>query len=652
MSKLLWKPSQARVAASNMTAFMTRVNQHYTTTLVDYPHLHEWSVNHRPEFWSLLSEFYGLRWHHQPKSILENDQNMPGAEWFKDATLNYAEHLLTRRDHKPAIIFRGEQGQRRVISYLELYQQVAQVAAQLKQLGVTTGDRVAGYLPNCPEAIIAMLATASLGAVWTSCSPDFGWQGALDRFDQIKPKALFTVDGYFYNGKHIDIQDKVFQLIQNLNTLEQTIIISFANPDTKPPSLPNISVWQDWLNSSHSTPDLTFTPVPFNAPLCILYSSGTTGKPKCIIHSVGGTLLQHLKELGLHTDLKDDDVFFYFTTCGWMMWNWQVSALALGLTLVIYDGSPFYPTPAILFDIVETEDVSVFGTSAKYLSALQKQEVIPAQRHTLSALRTLLSTGSPLADDSFDYVYRDIKQDICLSSISGGTDIISCFALGCPILPVYRGELQCIGLGMDVVFMRNGDQAKVSEKGELVCRQNFPSMPIGFWDDPDRQKYHAAYFSQHPGQWSHGDFGEITEHGGVVIHGRADAVLNPGGVRIGTAEIYRQVEAIPEVLECIAVCQDWQGDSRIVLFVKLKPALSLSDDLVNTIKQTIRQNTTPRHVPAKVLQVNDIPRTRSGKIVEVAVRETIHDRPVKNTDALANPEALEYFKQREELLCD
>ncbi|MBU2711531.1 acetoacetate--CoA ligase [Zooshikella harenae] len=652
MSKLLWKPSQARVAASNMTAFMTRVNHHYTTTLVDYPHLHEWSIKHRPKFWSLLSKFYDIRWHQPPKAILENDHNMPGAEWFKGATLNYAEHLLSRRDHKPAIIFRGEQGQRSVISYHELYQQVAKVATKLKQHGITQGDRIVGYLPNCPEAIIAMLATASLGAVWSSCSPDFGWQGALDRFDQITPKVLFTADGYFYNGKHIDIQDKVSHLVQNLDCLVQTVVINFANPGAKPPTLPNISHWQDWLDTALPTPTLTFTPVPFNAPLYILYSSGTTGKPKCIIHSIGGTLLQHLKELGLHTDLKDDDVFLYFTTCGWMMWNWQVSALALGLTLVLYDGSPFHPTPSILFDIVETEDVSVFGTSAKYLSALQKQEVIPAQRHRLSALRTLLSTGSPLADDSFDYVYRDIKKDICLSSISGGTDIISCFALSCPILPVYRGELQCIGLGMDVVFMRNGDQAKVNEKGELVCRKSFPSMPIGFWNDPDQQKYHVAYFSQHPGYWSHGDFGEITAHGGVIIHGRADAVLNPGGVRIGTAEIYRQVETIPEVLECIAVCQSWQGDSRIVLFVKLKPELSLSDDLVNAIKLTIRQNTTPRHVPAKILQVSDIPRTRSGKIVEIAVRETIHDRPVKNTDALANPEALQYFKQREELLCD
>ena len=643
---ILWKPDTTTIKASNLQAFIQFVNKQFQTSTDDYDSLYQWSVKERADFWQALSEFYRVQFHTPASSILVNDA-MPGAHWFKDSQLNYAEHLLNRRDNKTAIIFRGESGLRRTLSYQELYDSVAKVQGGLLKAGIKKGDRIAAMMPNCPETLIMMLAVTALGAIWSSCSPDFGTQGVLDRFGQIEPKVLLACDGYFYNGKTIDTLNKIQEIEEQITSLEQVVITPFAE---KTPDLSALKKGQLLTNFiSAETTDVHFEPVPFNHPLFIMYSSGTTGVPKCIVHGHGGTLLQHLKELGLHTDLKQDDRIFYFTTCGWMMWNWLVSALAIGATVVLYDGSPFYPESKRLLDMAEEEQISVFGTSAKYIAALEKAGVKPIESHNLEHLKAILSTGSPLAHESFDYVYQDIKKDVRLSSISGGTDIISCFALGCPMLPVYRGELQCRGLGMDVQFVDDGGHSLVGRKGELTCQSSFPCMPVGFWNDPDHSKYKKAYFSQFENVWAQGDYGELSGHGGVIIHGRADAVLNPGGIRIGTAEIYRQVEKVEAVLESIAVAQQWQDDVRVILFVKLRPDIVLDEQLVDKIRTTIRKNTTPRHVPAMVLAVQDIPRTISGKIVELAVRDIIHNKPVANTEALANPEALNYFKDRKEL---
>ncbi|MGI2026141.1 acetoacetate--CoA ligase [Endozoicomonas acroporae] len=648
----LWIPDQNTITSSNLQAFINRVKEVTGLPLEDYSDLYQWSIEDRPAFWQRLAEFYRVQFHTQPSAPLIND-SMPGAQWFPDSTLNYAEHLLQQRDNKTALVFQGENGRRRTLSYRELYQSVAAAQQGLIAGGIKKGDRIAAFMPNCPETIILMLAATALGAIWSSCSPDFGIQGVLDRFGQIEPRLLLTVDGYFYGGKSIDCLAKTAQIQQNIPSLETTVVVPFANPEPDIGQIntlnknSNAILWADFCQPSSKS--VSIIPVEFNHPLFIMYSSGTTGVPKCIVHGHGGTLLQHLKELGLHTDLKAQDTIFYFTTCGWMMWNWLVSSLALGATVVLYDGSPFYPEPATLMDMAEAENVSIFGTSAKYIAALQKAGVKPASSHNFQHLKAILSTGSPLLHESYDYVFQEVKADVRLSSISGGTDIISCFALGCPILPVYRGELQCRGLGMDVHFVDTTGSSLTEAKGELVCQSSFPSMPVGFWNDPDGNKYHNAYFNEFAGVWAHGDYGELTRHGGVIIHGRADAVLNPGGVRIGTAEIYRQVEKVEEVLESIAVGQEWEDDTRIVLFVQLRDGVTLNDQLIRKIIQTIRSNTTPRHVPAKVLQVTDIPRTISGKIVELAVREVIHNRPVKNTDALANPDALDQFRQRQEL---
>ena len=649
MQKPLWTPSSARIAATRMEAFRLFVNQRHGLSLADYPALHAWSVAERALFWQAIVDFFDIRFSSQPECVLREGDAMPSAHWFPGATLNFAEHLLRRRDQHPALVAIGEDGSREQLSYAELAAHVAGLQQSLRSAGVGIGDRVAAFMPNTWQTVVGMLATTSLGATWSSCSPDFGTQGVIDRFGQIEPKVLIAAAGYLYAGKNLDLTDKLNEILPHLPSLQHLLIVPYSRSNTQASDFQcraPISLWREFYQPGGEP---SFTPVAFEQPLYILYSSGTTGVPKCIVHGVGGTLLQHAKELGLHTDLHADDCLFYYTTCGWMMWNWLVSGLALSATLVLFDGSPFHPHAERLIDLIDAENISIFGTSAKYLAALQKAGAKPGKSHRLARLKAILSTGSPLAHESFDYVYRDIKADLCLSSISGGTDIVSCFVLGNPVLPVWRGELQCKGLGMDVQVWDDAGQPVVKEKGELVCAKHFPSMPIGFWNDSDGAKFHAAYFATFPGVWAHGDYAEITEHNGLVIHGRSDAVLNPGGVRIGTAEIYRQVEKVPQVLESIAIGQDWQGDVRVVLFVRLREGVTLDDALQADIRQVIRTNTTPRHVPTKIVQVADIPRTISGKIVELAVRNVVHGKPVKNTDALANPQALALYRDLPEL---
>jgi acetoacetyl-CoA synthetase len=568
---------------------------------------------------------------------------MPGAQWFPEARLNFAENLLRARDDTDALVFWGEDRIKKRFSKKQLFDLVSRLAQALESVGVKKGDRVAGYLPNLPESIAATLATASLGAIWSSCSPDFGVQGILDRFGQIEPKVLFCADGYLYGGKQFETQEKVKEILTQLPSVKACVVLPYLGLSaTAGKSL------DDFIRP-FSARDIGFEQVEFNHPLYILYSSGTTGVPKCIVHGTGGTLLQHQKEHRLHSDVRPGDRLFYFTTLGWMMWNWLVSGLASGATLLLYDGSPTIARGRILFDFADAEGMTHLGTSAKFIDSLIKLKVTPRTTHKLPSLRAILSTGSPLLPESFDYVYAQVKADVCLSSISGGTDIVSCFVLGNPAGPVWRGEIQAKGLGMAVEVFNEQALPVRGEKGELVCTKPFPSMPVGFWNDPDGAKYHAAYFEKYPNVWRHGDWCEITEHGGIVIYGRSDTVLNPGGVRIGTAEIYRQVEQLEDVLESLVIGQDWEGDVRVVLFVKLKEGLSLSPELISSIKTQIKSNTTPRHVPAKILQVGDIPRTKSGKIVELAVRNVVHGYAVKNVEALANPEALEFFRNRAEL---
>ncbi|WP_168013024.1 acetoacetate--CoA ligase [Halomonas salinarum] len=647
MSTRLWQPSPDTIAATRMATLMRRIEAEHGVTLDDYATLHAFSIERLDAFWSLLWDEFGIIAEARGDRVLASPSAMPGARWFPDARLNFAENLLWRRDEHTALICCDERGRRQLVSYADLYRDVARLAQALKVRGVAPGDRVAGIVPNGRHAVIAMLASASLGAIWSSCSPDFGVHGLLDRFGQIEPKVLIAADGYTWTGKPIDIRDRVAEVVDAIASLETVVVFPFLDDDPDLAGIEGAIAWSRFLDNDADT--VVFTPLPFAHPLYILYSSGTTGTPKCIVHSAGGTLLQHLKEHRLHTDLSSDDVLFYYTTCGWMMWNWLVSGLATGLSLVLYDGSPFAPDPKSLWSLAEREGISVFGTSAKYLSACEKQGLRPAQRFDLGKLRALLSTGSALLPQSFDYVYDAIKQELMLASISGGTDIVSCFALGCPIRPVYRGQLQCRGLGMAVAVVDDDAQPVYGEKGELVCTRPFPSMPIGFWNDPGDARYREAYFSTFPGIWSQGDYAEITAEDGLIIHGRSDAVLNPGGVRIGTAEIYRQVEKVEEVLESLCIGQDWQDDVRVILFVRLRDGLTLDDALSERIRQTIRANTTPRHVPAKILQVADIPRTLSGKIVELAVRNVVHGRPVKNRDALANPDALRHFEDLPDL---
>jgi len=632
----LWTPSPERAAKTELARFMKLAGKS------SYAELHRWSVEQSADFWELVWRFGQVRGDPGGRRLI-NPQLMPGAKFFPEGKLNYAENLLRGRGASEAIVFWGEDRIKRRLTQKNFYDLVSRLAQALADAGVKKGDRVAGYLPNVPEAAAALLATASLGAVWSSCSPDFGVQGVLDRFGQIEPKILFCADGYLYNGKEFDSQEKVSQVLDSLPSVEECVVIDYVGA----PAAAGTSLYE--FIEPFEPADIPFAKVEFNHPLYILYSSGTTGVPKCIVHGTGGALLQHLKEHRLHSDVKLGDRLFYFTTLGWMMWNWLVSGLASEATLLLYDGSPFVGRGKVLFDLAEAEGMTHFGTSAKFIDAIAKAGLKPKETHRLDKLRAVLSTGSPLAPEGFDYVYENVKSDVCLSSISGGTDIVSCFVLGNPAGPVWRGEIQAKGLGMAVeVFSEEGKPVR-GEKGELVCTRPFPSMPVGFWNDPDGAKYRAAYFEKYPNVWRHGDWCEQTEHGGIIIYGRSDAVLNPGGVRIGTAEIYRQVEQLDEVVESLVIGQDWEGDVRVVLFVKLNEGLVLDEALIARIRSQIRTNTTPRHVPARIVQVADIPRTKSGKIVELAVREVVHGRPVKNLEALANPEALEHFRNRVEL---
>ncbi len=632
-----------------MASFMRLISSKYGIELADYAALHHWSIEHREAFWAEVWQQFEVI-HSQPCDTVLQHDTMPGAEWFSGTRLNFAENLLRFRDQRTALVSLLENGERTTLSYADLHQQVQQLAAGMRDRGIGSGDRVAGFMPNIAQTVVAMLATASVGAIWSSCSPDFGINGVMDRFGQIEPKMLFSTDGYYYNGKSIDSLQRTAQIASRIPSLESVVIVPLLNTEPVISDIDNACLYDDFLDPRAAT--LPFTQLPFDHPLYIMYSSGTTGVPKCIVHGAGGTLLQHLKEHRLHTDIDRDDVFFYFTTCGWMMWNWLVSGLASGCTLVLYDGSPFVGDGLCLLDAIDAEGITVFGVGAKYIAALEKAGHRPRESHRLHSLHTVLSTGSPLSHASFEYVYRDWKPDVCLASISGGTDIISTFVLGNPLLPVYSGEIQCRGLGMAVEIWDDEGREIVGAKGELVCTRSFPSCPVMFWNDADGSKFRAAYFELYPAVWAQGDYAEITEHDGIVIHGRSDAVLNPGGVRIGTAEIYRQVEKVSEVLDSVVIGQQWRDDVRLVLFVVLRQGLALDDGLRRRIASTIKAGTTSRHVPAKIIQVDDIPRTISGKIVELAVANVVHGRLVKNKDALANPEALAQFVAIPELELD
>ena len=632
---ILWEPDATRMRASAMFRFMRQQG------FDNYDDLYSWSIDSSPRFWEALCEFCDVRFATPAHATLEHPDSIMDAGWFAGSELNYAEHLLRFDGKRPALVFTAENGDRRELSFDALRQAVADVAEGLRRAGVGRGDRVGGYLPNCPEAIIAMLASTSIGAIWSSCSPDFGISGVVDRFGQIEPKILFTANAYSYNGKRFDCVATATGIAAAIPSIERTVVVPFADDAMDIAAIGNAVAFDDFCADGSA---LHFEPVPFDHPLFIMYSSGTTGVPKCIVHGHGGTLLQLLKEHVLHCDIGPQDRLFYFTTCGWMMWNWLASGLAAGATLLLYDGSPFFDDGRVLWRMAEREKLTVFGTSAKYISALEKHGVRPGDEFDLGDLRAILSTGSPLAPEGFDYVYDAIGADLQLASIAGGTDIISCFVGGCPTLPVRRGEIQCRALGMAVEFFDDDGVALLEQQGELVCTKPFPSAPVGFWNDDGDVRYKAAYFEKFPGVWAHGDFAELRNSGGVIIYGRSDAVLNPGGVRIGTAEIYRQVEKLDEVVESIAVGQNWDDDVRVVLFVVLRAGVELDDALRDRIRKVIRDNTTPRHVPAKIAAVADIPRTKSGKIVEIAVRSVVHGEKVSNTEALANPEALEYFR--------
>jgi len=644
----MWTPSAERIEKANLTAFLRFAHERGHSTGENFPALYRWSIEQPEEFWQAVWDFCGIVASQRGEQVVVDFDRVPGARWFPGARLNYAENLLRYRDDHRALVFWNEAGFQRALTFAALHAAVAKVACAFKELGVKPGDRIAGIVPNMPEAVISLLAAASLGAIWSSCSPDFGTQGVVDRFSQIEPKLLVAADGYVYDRRRYGSLERLRAVLPQLPTVEHVIVIPYLEQSPDLAGIEHARLWSDLIDRPLPA-DFQFEQLPFDHPLYILYSSGTTGLPKCIVHKAGGILLQHQKEHVLHCDLRRDDVLFYFTTCGWMMWNWLVSGLAVGCTVVLFDGSPLSPSADVLFDMCDREGITVFGTSPRFLTGIAKLGREPKKSHDLDSLRTMLSTGSPLNGDGFDYVYSHVKADLCLANISGGTDLCSCFALGNPLAPVYRGELQTRGLGMKVLVYDAEGRPVFQEKGELVCAAPFPSVPLGFWRDPSGQAFSKAYFQRFPGVWHHGDFAEITEHDGMIIYGRSDAVLNPGGVRIGTAEIYRQVEQIPEIMESIVVAQDWQGDVRVVLFVKLQEKCTLDEPLKQQIKDQIRRNASPRHVPAKIVAVADIPRTRSGKIVELAVRDCIHGRRPKNIEALANPEALALFEDLSEL---
>jgi len=642
MAKLLWKPSEDQIKKTNMHAFMTEVNQKFNKKFKSYNELWQWSVDNISDFWSQMWDFAKIIASIQADQVIDNVNKMPNTKWFEGARLNFAENLLRYHDHQTAIVFLGENQVYQRLTYADLYDKVARLAKSMKVAGVQAGDRVAGFMPNMPESIIAMLSAASIGATWSSCSPDFGIKGVLDRFGQIKPKILFTANGYYFKGKKMDSLDRIANILKQIDSVEKVVVVPYTE---KTPDISHIphSIMYAEFTSLETDLVIDFEQLPFDHPLYIMYSSGTTGLPKCMVQSAGGILIHQMKEHLLHTDLKRDDNIFYFTTCGWMMWNWLVCGLSVGATIILYDGNPFYPGPEALWQMAQDEKISVFGTSAGYIAALMNSGLKPKRQFDLSSLRAILSTGSPLSMEGFDFVYQEIKKDMQLASISGGTDINGCFALGNPMMPVYAGELQCRGLGMKVEAFDENGKPVYNQQGELVCTAPSPSMPIYFWDDPDGKKYHTAYFDVYPGVWRHGDYIEINDRGGVVIYGRSDATLNPGGVRIGTAEIYRQVEMLPEIEDSLVVGQNWKNDIRVVLFVKMNSGFVLTDDLQNKIRQTIRNNASPRHVPAKIIDIPDIPYTLNMKKVELAVKKTIHGEVVLNKDALKNPEALDYY---------
>ncbi|NNE04755.1 MAG: acetoacetate--CoA ligase [Xanthomonadales bacterium] len=647
MSKPLWNPPPQSAETCELGKFIRYVALHVDDTIDDYPALQAFALQQPTQFWKASWDYFQVIGE-RGDVVLENADQMPGARWFPQARLNFAENLLRHRGGRDAISFTSETGSNRTLSHDELYTEVARTAQALRAHGIRAGDRVAGFLPNLPETIIAMLATTSIGAVWSSVSPDFGTSGVVDRLGQVKPRILFCTDAYQYNGKRFDCLERVREIRKQIPAIEQVVVIPYLDDEASTGGLEYAISYAEFTDKQADS--IEFERLPFDHPVYIMFSSGTTGVPKCITHGAGGTLLQHFKELALHTDVGPQDRVFYFTTCGWMMWNWLVSNLALGATVVLFEGSPFYPAPDAMFGLAEKQAISIFGTGAKMISSWEKAGLKPRQSHDLAAMRVMLSTGSVLSPESFDFVYREIKPDLRLSSISGGTDIISCFVGGNPLLPVYRGEIQCAGLGMDVRVLRDdGSEADVDEAGELCCMAPFPSMPVFFWGDEDGSRYREAYFERFEGVWAHGDYIKRTTNDGYVIFGRSDATLNPGGVRIGTAEIYRQVEAIDEVLEAVCIGQDWDDDVRVVLFVKLREGADLDDALRQRIRSEVRANTTPRHVPAVIIQVPDIPRTVSGKITELAVRDVIHGRAIKNAGALANPEALDHFRNLPEL---
>jgi acetoacetyl-CoA synthetase len=648
MGKLLWTPSTKRVAESNMAAFLRIVNQRFNCDMTRYKELYQWSVNNIPAFWETFLEFSKIRLHTPYHFVVDDLDKMPGAKWFEGATLNFAENLLTFRDDRIAMVARCENRPPLRITYRLLHERVRVMAWALKAHGIQPGDRVVGFMPNIPETVIAMLAATALGATWSSCSPDFGIRSVLDRFGQIAPRILFTADGYSFKGKQFDSLQRIRSILNELPSIEKVVVVPYIDAAPKIDDIPRAVLLEDFATTER-TEEIPFVSVPFDHPLYIMYSSGTTGLPKCMVQSVGGILINQLKEMILHTDMRREDTLFYFTSCGWMMWNWMVSALGTGATIVLYDGNPFFPDPEMLWRMADEEKITVFGTSAAYIGALQNLNADIAAKYPLASLRTILSTGSPLTEENFEYVYTHIKKDLQLASISGGSDLNGCFALGSPMLPVYSGELQGRGLGMKVMAFNEQGQSVINEKGELVCTAPFPSMPIYFWDDPEGIKYRSAYFDKYPGIWCHGDFILINERGGVVIYGRSDATLNPGGVRIGTAEIYRQVERIEAIEDSVVIGQDWQNDVRVILFVKLNPGFSLTDELKTEISRAIRDNASPRHVPAKIIEVPGIPYTLNMKKVEIAIRKTLNHQPISNRDALMNPEILDFYSNIKEL---